>query len=112
MNAAFTYLAGARNRPNLRIVPNALVDLVLIQEGQAVGVRLADGREWRGGEVVLCAGAFGSPAVLMRSGIGPADHLHELGIPVAAELPGVGEHLLDHPVVGVFDSLVRPEAAP
>lgn len=112
MNAAFTYLAGVRNRPNLQIVPDALVDRVLIEAGRAVGVRLADGREWRGREVVLCGGAFGSPAVLMRSGIGPASHLRELGIPVVADLPGVGEHLLDHPVVGVLDARVRPESIP
>jgi choline dehydrogenase len=112
MNAAFTHLATARNRSNLAIVPDALVDRVLIEQGRAVGVRLADGREWRGGEVVLCGGTFGSPAVLLRSGIGPAGHLRDLGIPVVADLPGVGEHLLDHPVVGVLDALVRPEATP
>ncbi len=112
MNAAFTYLAGARNRPNLSIVPDAQVDRVLVGEGRAVGVRLADGREWRGGEVVLCGGAFGSPAVLMRSGIGPASHLRNLNIPVTIDLPGVGQHLLDHPVVGVLDALVRPEETP
>ena len=112
MNAAFTYLAGARDRPNLQIVPNALVDRVLVEAGRAIGVRLADGREWRGREVVLCGGAYGSPAVLMRSGIGPGSHLRNLGIPVVADLHGVGEHLLDHPVVGVLDALVRPESAP
>ena len=112
MNAAFTYLAGARGRPNLTVVPDALVDRLLVQEGRAVGVRLADGREWRGEEVVLCGGAYGSPAVLMRSGIGPASQLRELGIPVVRDLPGVGEHLLDHPVVGVLDALVRPESVP
>jgi choline dehydrogenase len=112
MNAAFTYLSGARTRPNLHIVPDALVDRVLVDSGRAVGVRLADGREWRGDEVVLCGGAYGSPAVLMRSGIGSASHLRDLGIPVVADLPGVGEHLLDHPVVGVLDALVRPESVP
>jgi choline dehydrogenase len=112
MNAAFTYLAGARSRPNLSVVPDALVDRVVVEEGRAVGVRLEDGREWRGGEVVLCGGAYGSPAVLLRSGIGPADHLRDLGIPVVVDVSGVGEHLLDHPVVGVLDALVRPESVP
>ena len=60
-------------------------------------MRTADGREVRGRQVVLCAGAYGSPAILLRSGIGPAADLRALGIPVVADRPGVGAHLLDHP---------------
>jgi choline dehydrogenase len=96
MHAAFTYLAPARKRPNLTLIPDALVDRVLIEDGLATGVRMADGREVRGRQVVLCAGAYGSPAILLRSGIGPEEHLRELGIPVVANRPGVGAHLLDH----------------
>ena len=99
MNAAFTYLAPARQRPNLTLVPDALVDRVLVVDGRAIGVRIADGREVRGREVVLCAGAYGSPAILLRSGIGPAADLQALAIPVAADRPGVGANLLDHPSV-------------
>lgn len=99
MNAAFTYLAPARTRPNLDIVADALVDRVLLDGHRATGVLLADGREIRGREIVLCAGAFGSPAILLRSGLGPADHLRALGIPVVADRPGVGECLLDHPLI-------------
>jgi choline dehydrogenase len=65
--------------------------------------------------VVLCAGAYGSPAILLRSGIGPPAHLRELGIPVVAELPGVGEGLLDHPFLlpGTLRSwAIRPPHAP
>ncbi|MBC7047326.1 choline dehydrogenase, partial [Salmonella enterica subsp. enterica serovar Heidelberg] len=51
--------------------------------------------------IVLCAGAVTSPAILMRSGIGPADALRALGIPVVLDLPGVGENLQDHPVLPV-----------
>jgi choline dehydrogenase len=113
MNAAFTYLAPARQRPNLELAADALVDRVLVEDHRAAGVLLADGRVFRGRETVLCAGAFGSPAVLMRSGIGPADHLRGLGIPVVADRPGVGECLLDHPLVDdVGNALVAAEHAP
>ncbi len=118
MHAAVTYLAPARSRPNLALVPDALVDRVCFEDGRATGVRTADGRTVRGREVILCAGAYGSPAILLRSGIGPAAELQELGIPVIADRPGVGRHLLDHPTVyfGNDDHFaaywVTPEAAP
>jgi choline dehydrogenase len=118
MHAAFTYLAPARQRPNLTLVPGALVDRVCLADGRAVGVRTADGREVHGRQVVLCAGAYGSPAMLLRSGIGPAAELRALGIPVVADRPGVGAHLLDHPTV-VFENgfefnafAVKPGFAP
>jgi choline dehydrogenase len=100
MNAAFTYLAAARQRPNLTIVADVLVDRVVCSENRAVAVRAADGRTFHGGEIVLTGGAHGSPAILLRSGIGPAAHLREQGISVTQDLPGVGEQLLDHPLVG------------
>jgi len=99
MNAAFTYLASARARPNLTVRPDSLVDRVLIEDGRATGAVTADGRSWTATEVVVCAGAYGTPAILMRSGIGPARQLRALGIPVVADRPGVGDHLLDHPLV-------------
>jgi choline dehydrogenase len=99
MHAAFTYLAPARPRPNLTLHADTLVDRVLVEEGRAVGVRTPDGREVRGREVVLCAGAYGSPAILLRSGIGPAGNLRALGIPAVADRPGVGAHLMDHPLL-------------
>ncbi len=115
MNAAFTYLNAARTRPNLTLMADVLVDRVVVQNGRAVGVQTSDGRIVGGDEVVLCAGAYGSPAVLLRSGIGPPAHLQELGIPVLVDLPGVGAHLLDHPflVPGTLRSwTIRPEHAP
>ena len=99
MNAAFTYLASARTRTNLAVLPNTLVDRILIEDGRATGVRAADGNLHHATEVVLAAGAYGSPAILMRSGIGPEAHLRDVGVAVAAHRPGVGEHLLDHPLV-------------
>ena len=99
MNAAFTYLAPARRRTNLTLLPDGLVDRVVLDRGRAVGIRTASGDVHRADEVVLASGAYGSPAVLLRSGIGPADELRALDIPVATELDGVGAHLLDHPLV-------------
>jgi choline dehydrogenase len=118
MHAAFTYLAPARQRPNLTLVPDTLVDRLCLEDGRAIGVLTADGREERGREIVLCAGAYGSPAILLRSGIGPAAELRELGIPLLADKPGIGRHLLDHPTVNFFNDndyaayLVKPESAP
>jgi choline dehydrogenase len=118
MHAAFTYLAPARQRPNLTLIPDTLVDRISLADGRATGVRTADGREIRGREVVLCAGAYASPAILLRSGIGPAAELGQLGIPVVADRPGVGAHLLDHPTVNFaatdhFEAFaVHPECAP
>ena len=86
MNGALTYLAAARNRPNLEIVPDVSVDRVLIEDGRATGVIASDGRPFAARGVVLTAGAYGSPAILMRSGIGPAAHLRETGIPVTRDL--------------------------
>jgi choline dehydrogenase len=114
LNGALTYLAAARDRPNLEIVADAPVDRVLIENGQATGVLTTDGRTIAAREVVLTAGAYGSPAILLRSGIGPTSHLAEMGIPVTRELPGVGENLLDHPLAanGFCLHRVHPDAAP
>lgn len=96
-----TYVRKARHRENLVIRPDTLVDRVLLEGERAVGVRAIgpDGRphDIRADQVVLCGGAYGSPAILMRSGIGPVAHLREHGIAVVADLP-VGERLLDHAV--------------
>jgi choline dehydrogenase len=114
MNGALTYLAAARNRPNLEIVPDAAVDRVVFNGGHVTGVLTVDGRTFSGREVVLAAGAYGSPAILMRSGIGQAGHLREHGIPVVCNLPGVGANLLDHPLAanGFCLHLVHPDVAP
>src|SRR5258706_12513551 len=99
-NTAFAYLDPVRGRRGPTIVPDATVDRVLIANGQAPGVRgRGDGepRELRADLVVLSAGAYGTPEILLRSGIGPAADLRELGIEVQADLPGVGANLHDHP---------------
>lgn len=95
------YLDPVRNRPNLTIQGRALVDRVLLSRGRATGVLASvDGGVTRidGGEVVLCAGAIHSPAILQRSGIGPSDLLASLGIKVMADLP-VGRGLQEHPAI-------------
>ena len=82
---------------NLKILTGIQVTRVLIVDGRATGVELADGRCFSARrEVVLCAGAFGTPQLLMLSGIGPADHLRSLGIMVHKDCPEVGKNLQDH----------------
>jgi choline dehydrogenase len=101
MSTALTYLDGARHRPNLTIRSEAVVDRVELGHGRATGVRLVDGEVIEASQVVLAAGAYASPAILARSGIGPADHLAELDIDIVSDVSGVGENLLDHPIVAV-----------
>ncbi len=102
-SAADAYLHPAAARPNLTIQTDALVTGIEIEQGRATGVRyLRRGVEelaMAGSEVIVCAGAIGSPQLLMLSGVGPADHLREHGIAVLADSPGVGSNLSDHPVV-------------
>jgi len=99
-SAARGFLTPALNRPNLRLETDVLVDRLIVESGRAVGVRFSRGGEVfearAKGEMVLCAGAVGSPAILQRSGIGPADWLSTMGIDVVADRPGVGRNLQDH----------------
>ena len=113
-SAALTHLAPARGRGNLAIRPDALVDRVLFEGGRAIGVALAgSGESIEGDVVILAAGSYGSPALLMRSGVGPADHLRSLGIAVVEDLPGVGERLADHPLLGLrYDAPAPKQALP
>ncbi|MEP7025327.1 MAG: GMC family oxidoreductase N-terminal domain-containing protein [Actinomycetota bacterium] len=105
-SAADAYLHPAIGRPNLTVQPDALVTGIDIVADRAVGVRyLLRGAEQQASaesEVILAAGAIGSPQLLMLSGIGPADHLAALGIRVIADSPGVGANLSDHPIVTVM----------
>ena len=94
-----------RRRSNLRVLTDCLVERVLFKSRHAVGARIiqADGsaQDVLAREVIVCAGAIHSPALLMRSGIGPADELLQLGIFVVADRPGVGGNLMEHPSIAV-----------
>jgi choline dehydrogenase len=102
-SSADAYLHPAEARPNLTVRTGALTTRVLVQGGRATGVEYRAGgrvhtvRATR--EVVLSGGAINSPQLLMLSGIGPADHLREVGVDVVHDLPGVGGALQDHPLV-------------
>ena len=108
------YLEPARGRNNLSIFGDALVDCVLFAGTRAVGVRVQLNGQWqtlRAREVLLCAGAVHSPAILLRSGIGPAAHLKELGVAVRADLP-VGEQFQDHPACAFAVNLREDRVPP
>jgi choline dehydrogenase-like flavoprotein len=96
-SAAAAYLHPVMGRANLRVLTGAHVDRVTLEGLRATGILLADGRQIKARrEVVLAAGAFGSPTILLRSGIGPEEELRTHGIAVAHALPGVGANLQDH----------------
>lgn len=104
-STAHGYLDPVRDRPNLTVVTGARVDRVLVENGRAVGVVYRkDGRDEvirAAREVIVSAGTVHSPAILMRSGIGPAAHLAEHGIALEADLPGVGQNLREHNSIGL-----------
>jgi choline dehydrogenase len=96
-NTGLVYLTEeVRNRPNLKISGDVLVDRVRFDGRRAIGVVTASGAEIPAGEVILSAGSYGSPAILLRSGVGPAADSAALGIDVVADLP-VGRRLHDQP---------------
>ena len=102
MSTNIGYLNPARHRLNLTIRSNCHVHGIIFDENQAVGALVISGREMfsvYGDEIVLCAGAVGTPHILLLSGVGPGEQLRELGIPVVQDLPGVGRNLRDHPDV-------------
>ncbi len=119
MSCALAYLAAARHRLNLTIRGNLVARRILFERGstgspravpalRAVGVEAESGGEIfqaYGNEIVVSCSGIASPQLLMLSGIGPAGHLRELGIPVICDLPGVGQNLRDHPLVYVDTAL-------
>ncbi|MFJ4997766.1 GMC family oxidoreductase [Microbacterium sp. NPDC088619] len=99
----------------LTILTDREVHSVIVEEGRAVGVRLGAGTDAEdifADEIVLSAGAIGSPVILLRSGIGPADELTALGIPVVLDAPGVGKNLHDHLLSPVIFTTERPVGPP
>ena len=101
-STARAYLDSAKGRANLTILTDIKVQRVLIRDGAALGIQYRDAHgqpltALARKEVILSAGAVGSPHLLMLSGIGPEAHLRDMGIPVVTDLPGVGRNLNDHP---------------
>ena len=99
-SAAVAYLRPARGRRNLVVVPNAHATRILLEDAKAVGVeyRTPRGRTIARcrGEVIVAGGVYGSPQLLLLSGIGPGKHLRAMGLPVLHDLPAVGANLHDH----------------
>lgn len=99
-SAAVAYLHPARGRANVAVMTDARCEKVLIEHGEATGVSLRQGRRSKiiraRREVILSAGTFQSPQILMLSGVGPGAHLRDMGVAVVADRPEVGENLQDH----------------
>jgi len=105
-SAAAAYLKPALNRPNLRVITQAHTHQIVCRNDVAIGIDFSIGkrpvqRAEARREVILAAGAFNSPQLLMLSGIGPADELRQHGIDCRLNLPGVGQNLQDHVMTGV-----------
>ena len=114
-SAADAYLRPVLGRENLTVVTDALAHRLRVDNGRVTGVDYSVGAQTESvsaGEVVVTAGAFGSPQLLMLSGIGPADELRRHGIEVVADLPGVGANLQDHPIANVIYRSSRPAPTP
>ena len=113
VSAAIGYLdPGTRLRKNLAISTDTQVQTLIFEGKQCVGVKArVAGREteFRGTEIILSCGAIHSPAHLLRAGIGPALTLQDMGIEVRANVPGVGQRLMDHPSIALA-SFVKPHA--
>ena len=113
-STAVTYLAQARKRPNLHIRADSTTRRVLLHGTQAMGVEIEHNgqpEKQYADEVILCAGAIGTPQLLMLSGIGPAPHLRELGLNICQHLPGVGQNMRDHPTTNL-QWLLQPSFTP
>jgi choline dehydrogenase len=107
------YLDPARDRDNLTILTKVLVCKLILENKKATGVSFIDNRDKvfnvkSKKEVILSAGAVGTPHILMLSGIGPKDHLNSMGINLKADLPGVGQNLQDHPDFMIKYKCLKP----
>ena len=112
LSAARAYLHPVLGRPNLEVRTFAFTTKVLFEGKRAVGVEYGDLRrrteQARGGEVILCGGAIGSPQLLQLSGVGASNELGPLGIDVVEDVPGVGENLQDHLEVYIQHRCTKP----
>ncbi|NWK95788.1 glucose-methanol-choline oxidoreductase [Sphingobium lactosutens] len=105
LSSARAFLHPALHRENLTVLDETMVRRILFDRGRASGIEIEKDSARRiltaRREIILCAGATNSPQLLMLSGIGPQDHLRDMGIDLIHHLPGVGQHLQDHPTVHV-----------
>lgn len=112
LSAARAYYHPVADRPNLSLITKAHIVRVICEKKRAVGLEFCRGRRRferiTGGEIILCAGAFGSPQLLQLSGIGPAADLEKLDIPIVEDLAGVGQNLQDHLEVYVQHRCKKP----
>lgn len=110
-SVAAAILAPVLDRANLTVLPLAIVESLLLRGTRCVGVRCHVDGECRdvhsAHNIILSAGTIGSPAILLRSGIGPAEPLRRLGLDVVIDLPGVGENLHDHCLINAFSSELK-----
>jgi choline dehydrogenase-like flavoprotein len=99
-SAARAYVEPSRSKPNFEVLTNTVTEKIIVENGRAAAVRIRQGRTIRTikarGAIILSAGAFGSPQILQLSGIGPAQHLSDMGIDVVMDKSQVGENLQDH----------------
>lgn len=111
-STARAYLQPAKQRPNLTVLTGAMADRIIFEGRHAVALDCRfHGRRHRlraRREIILCAGAFNSPKLLLLSGVGPADQLREQNIAVVQDLPGVGMNLLDHPISAIQIACRKP----
>lgn len=110
-SVAGAYLRDAEQKQNLTVRTDVQIRRILVESGRATGIETMSGEVIRAGsEVILTAGAIGSPRLLMLSGIGPAAHLRKAGVPVVHDLPGVGENLQDHVDICVLAECTGPHS--
>jgi choline dehydrogenase len=111
-SAAAAFLRPAMSRPNLTVLTGVHASCIVLESKRASAVSFQQGgasrQERAEREIIVCGGAIGSPQLLMLSGIGPADHLRALGIPVRCDLRGVGANLQDHPAVPIAYECTKP----
>lgn len=112
VSTAQAYLDPVRSRPNLTIRADSPVAEIVVGGGRVSGVRTTDGQVTAADEVIVCAGAYFSPALLIRSGLGPAADVAALGRSVTMDLPGVGHNLADHPWVAIDLPCLEPQGDP
>jgi choline oxidase len=109
-SVAYLHPIGALPK-NLRVLTDCQVSRILFEGRRAIGVATNSGDFRAIGEVILCAGSINTPQLMMLSGLGPASHLKENGIDVIADLPGVGQNLIDHVAANIAFRLKRPTPA-